>query len=215
MTSWTVALQAPLSVDFFSQEYWSGLPFPPPGDLPDWGMEPESLVSPVLAGRFFTTVPSGKPSMYQDILPFYGWVRFHCKYIPHFCLSIPLFMDSWHPILSHKPRVGGGVTLDPSLSHNPDIECISKSYPFNTPNTAPSTFPKPLLPCSQDTNTSLTKLLICAKTPFFFLVLFLPASCINHIIHSLQQYLLGTFLYGVCLQEAWQTTSNYITSGCY
>ena len=58
MTSWTVALQAPLSVDFFSQEYWSGLPFPPPGDLPDWGMEPESLVSPVLAGRFFTTVPS-------------------------------------------------------------------------------------------------------------------------------------------------------------
>ena len=113
MTSWTVALQAPLSVDFFSQEYWSGLPFPPPGDLPDWGMEPESLVSPVLVGRFFTTVPSGKPSMYQDILPFYGWVRFHCKYIPHFCLSIPLFMDSWHPILSHKPRVGGSPLILP------------------------------------------------------------------------------------------------------
>ena len=46
---------------FLRQEYWSGLPFPPPGDLPDSGMEPESLVSPALAGRFFTTEPPGKP----------------------------------------------------------------------------------------------------------------------------------------------------------
>ena len=72
MTSWTVALQAPLPVDFFRQEYWSGLPFPPPGDIPDSGMKPESFVSPALAGGFFIIVPSGKPSMYQDILPFYG-----------------------------------------------------------------------------------------------------------------------------------------------
>ena len=40
---------------FSRQEYWSGLPFPPPGDLHDPGMEPESLASPDLAGRFFTT----------------------------------------------------------------------------------------------------------------------------------------------------------------
>ena len=43
------------------QEYWSGLPFPPPGDLPDPGIKPASLVSPALAGRPFTIVPPGKP----------------------------------------------------------------------------------------------------------------------------------------------------------
>ena len=52
---WTVALQGPLSTEFSKQEYWSGLPFPPPGDLPDLGMEPASLVSPALSGRFFTS----------------------------------------------------------------------------------------------------------------------------------------------------------------
>ena len=41
------------------KEYWSGLPFPSPGDLPFLGIEPASLVSPVLAGGFFTTVPPG------------------------------------------------------------------------------------------------------------------------------------------------------------
>ena len=47
-TSWTVALQAPLSMGFSRQEYWSGLPFPPPGDLPGPGMEPASPMSPAL-----------------------------------------------------------------------------------------------------------------------------------------------------------------------
>ena len=54
-TLWTVACQAPLSMWFSRQEYWSGLPCPPPGDLPDPGIEPASLMSPVLAGKFFTT----------------------------------------------------------------------------------------------------------------------------------------------------------------
>ena len=45
-TSWTVAHQAPLPMEFSRQEYWSGLPFPPPGDLPDPGIELKSLVSP-------------------------------------------------------------------------------------------------------------------------------------------------------------------------
>ena len=58
MTPWTVALQAPLSMEFSRQEYWSGLPFPPPGDLPDPRNEP---LSPGLAGRLFTAEPSGKP----------------------------------------------------------------------------------------------------------------------------------------------------------
>ena len=50
---WTVAHQAPLSMGFPRQEYWSGLPCPPLGDLPDPGIEPASLASPALAGRFF------------------------------------------------------------------------------------------------------------------------------------------------------------------
>ena len=54
-TQWTVAHQAPLSMRFSRQECWGGLPFPPPGDLPDPGMEPTSLMSPALAGGFFTT----------------------------------------------------------------------------------------------------------------------------------------------------------------
>ena len=41
-TPWTIAHQVPLSIEFFRQEFWSGLPFPPPGDLPNPGMEPES-----------------------------------------------------------------------------------------------------------------------------------------------------------------------------
>ena len=51
---------------FSRQEYWSGWPFPPPGDLPDPGIEPTSHVSPALAGGFFTTVPPGKPVMYVN-----------------------------------------------------------------------------------------------------------------------------------------------------
>ena len=56
---WIAACQTPLSMGFFRQEYWSGLPFPPPGDLLDPGIEPESLASPALAGEFFTTASLG------------------------------------------------------------------------------------------------------------------------------------------------------------
>ena len=59
---WTVAHQAPLSMQFPRQEYWSGLPFPSPGDLLEPGIKPTSLASPALAGRFFTTVPLEKIS---------------------------------------------------------------------------------------------------------------------------------------------------------
>ena len=58
-TPWTVAHQAPLFLGFPQQEYWSGLLFPPPGDLLDPVIEP---VPSVLADRFFTTVPPEKPS---------------------------------------------------------------------------------------------------------------------------------------------------------
>ena len=61
-TPWTVAHQVLLPMEFSRQAYWSGLPFPTPGDLPDPGIEPTSPVSSALAGGFFTTVPPGKPS---------------------------------------------------------------------------------------------------------------------------------------------------------
>ena len=57
-TPCAVPRQAPLSRDFPKQEYWSGLPFPSPGELPNSGVAP---VSPALAGRSFTTQPAGKP----------------------------------------------------------------------------------------------------------------------------------------------------------
>ena len=56
-TTWTIAHQAPLPMGFSRQEYWSGLPFPPPGDLPDTGTK---LASPALAAEFLTTEPPGK-----------------------------------------------------------------------------------------------------------------------------------------------------------
>ena len=57
---WTVVLQAPLSMEFPRQEYWSGLLFPSPGDLLNPGLEP---TSPALVGRFFTPEPPGKPKL--------------------------------------------------------------------------------------------------------------------------------------------------------
>ena len=57
-TPWTVAHQTPLFMEFSRQEFWSGLPFPSPGDLPDSGIKP---MSPALVGGFFTIEPPGKP----------------------------------------------------------------------------------------------------------------------------------------------------------
>ena len=54
-TLWTVVHQAPLSMGFSRQEYWSGLPSPSPGELPDPGIEPLSLISLAFAHMFFTT----------------------------------------------------------------------------------------------------------------------------------------------------------------
>ena len=58
---WAVACQAPVSMEFSRQDYWSGLPFPTPGALPDPGIEPDSPASLVMTGRFFTPEPPGKP----------------------------------------------------------------------------------------------------------------------------------------------------------
>ena len=57
---WIIACQAPLSMGFFRQEYWSGLPCPPPGDLPDPGIEPTYCI----AHGYFTAEPPGKPHIH-------------------------------------------------------------------------------------------------------------------------------------------------------
>ena len=67
VTLWTVACQAPLFMKFSREEHWHGLPFPFPGDLPDPGVEPASLMSPALAGRFLTTSATWKAQ------PTYAW----------------------------------------------------------------------------------------------------------------------------------------------
>ena len=66
----TVTHQTLLSMDFSRQEYWSGLPFPTPGDLSDPGIEPLPLESPALTGRFFTIVPPEimSPQEFSEIL---------------------------------------------------------------------------------------------------------------------------------------------------
>ena len=61
-TPWTIAHQIPLSVEFSRQEYWGGLSFSFPGDLPNTGIEPSS---PALAGSFFTTEPPGKLKVHE------------------------------------------------------------------------------------------------------------------------------------------------------
>ena len=78
VTTWTVACQAPLSMEFSRQEYYGGSPFPPPGSLPDLEIEP---ASPALAGGFFITELPGKPfsSMHTVNLFSKGWKQFEVR----------------------------------------------------------------------------------------------------------------------------------------
>ena len=65
-TPWTVVRRAPLNMGFSSQECWSGLPFPPPADLPNPGVGPMSPASAAMADRFFATESPGKPISYNS-----------------------------------------------------------------------------------------------------------------------------------------------------
>ena len=94
LTLWTVAHQAPLSVGFSRQEYWSGLPCPPPGDLPNPGIKLVSLMSSALAGRFFTTRANWEVpcSRYQYFISVHCEIIFYYMGIS-FCLFIHQLMD--------------------------------------------------------------------------------------------------------------------------
>ena len=89
-TPWTVAHQAPLSMGFSRQEYLSWLPSPTPGNRPDPGIEPTSLESPALAGRFFTTVSPGNPREKQNSENLESNIFKSCIVYKHLCdLPVP------------------------------------------------------------------------------------------------------------------------------
>ena len=108
---WTVAHQAPLTMRFPRQEYWSRLSFPSPGGLPDPGMEPMSPASPALASRFFTS---------QNIL-------YYIKYKCHFILSYTNIIYIWyydiHMIHIHIIYVS-------YISYTNNKELVQKLYIF-------------------------------------------------------------------------------------
>ena len=92
LTPWTVAHQVPLSMGFFRQEYWRWLPFSTPEDLLNPWIKPTSHMSPVLAGRFFTTSPPGKLRWYL------------CTHSISYCLFMQCFFSlTLYSFLQSRP----------------------------------------------------------------------------------------------------------------
>ena len=112
-TPWTAASQAPLSVGFSRQEYWSGLPCPPPGDLPDPGIKPESLMFPALAGTFFTTRATWEVQNdpFTTFEGFYYWSLGEGNGTPlqYSCLENPMDRGAWeaavHGVAKSRTRL--------------------------------------------------------------------------------------------------------------
>ena len=86
-TPQTVARQASLSVEFSQQEYWSGLPIPPPGKLPNPGIEPTSPETPASADGLFTTEPPGNPVLALTAQQNESAIHIHMS--PSFQISLP------------------------------------------------------------------------------------------------------------------------------
>ena len=115
VTPWTVAYKAPLSIGFPRQEYWKGLPFPSPGDLPKWGIK---STSPASAWGFFTTESPGKPYiqrkpllnfvsyfllniMYTHTHPYRSILRPFFFFFQFSNILWPFFMTTWKISLWH------------------------------------------------------------------------------------------------------------------
>ena len=94
-TPWTVAYQAPPSMEFSRQEYWSGLPFPSPGDLPNSGIEPGS---PAFQADTLTSEPPGKPTMDKGQAQITVCTIIICRDVALAFLCFCFFW-SWHPCL--------------------------------------------------------------------------------------------------------------------
>ena len=135
VTPWTVACQAPLCKVFPRQEYWNGLPFPPPGDFPHPVIETESLASPAFAGAgagFFTTEPPGKPCICSN---------FRSQFVYRFCLHMLGMTLPWHV----QPQ----LELLPGTCYS-FCSCLPLHQPRQKPNTLPPNTFSPLpLPASR------------------------------------------------------------------
>ena len=119
---WAIVRQAPLSMGFSRQEYWSGFPFPPPGDLPDPGIELASLMSPVLAGGFFTTSATWKPKVQRYLFVFgvprpniAHFLSGHSCLLPGFIMC-PMYLTCCFEILCLF--LGDPITLGPKEIKN-------------------------------------------------------------------------------------------------
>ena len=128
-TSWTPACQAPLSMKFSRQEYWSRLPLPIPGDRPDPGIKPVSLASPAVAGRFFSI-----SATWEDQGSLDGYVCMHAKSL-QLCLTLCDIMDCSHapppppqaPFPGKNTGVGYHFLLQgifPTQGSNPYLLCL-------------------------------------------------------------------------------------------
>ena len=108
---WTITLQAPLSMGFFRQEYYSGLPFPTPEDLPNPGIKPTSLKSPELQANSLPSVPPGKlmPIWYWFLFVWFGffvclfcWLVFRLWWVFVAVLRLLLLQSTGSVVVVHR-----------------------------------------------------------------------------------------------------------------
>ena len=119
-TPWTVAHQPLLSTGFSRQEYWSGLPCHSPGDLPNPGIEPTSLMSPALAGRFFTTSATGKCTHLHTHTHTHTHTHIYIYKYTHTCTNIYIYTCVHaQSCLIHCN----------SMDHSPPGSCVQGFFP--------------------------------------------------------------------------------------
>ena len=139
-TPWIVAHQVPLSMGFFRQEYWSGLLCPPPGDLPDPGVKPTSLMSPALAGGFFTASINHLPWKTSRMLIFIVESASQHTILQHPSSGFPsqnksLKSSQWQDVcLLQRPQQPSWLHLLHSSLHSVLISCSLNTLSIlNTP----------------------------------------------------------------------------------
>ena len=130
-TPQTVAHKAPLSMEFSRQEYWSGLPFLPPGDLPNPGTGP---VSPALAAEFFTTKPLGKPSSqlcYSSNIS----NALLSRYLEELYISAPSEVRHGHVTCFSQRNMSRGIriTLSLNMCHFEALRAVISESPCSFP----------------------------------------------------------------------------------
>ena len=143
VTPWTVAQQAPLSMVFSRQEHWSGLPWPPPGELPDPGIEP---MSPALPGRFFTTsttweawltlllIRNSGNRAQQSVLTRWFWCML--RFENHWCRGKPFYnYVCWEPNFLYTHTQGKFCIKERLVSiylNVPEIQLLHKTWENST-----------------------------------------------------------------------------------